>query len=116
MGAGKTEAGCCDCSSSVRVKTGLIWQKYWWRLRCMGSLDKFGIRILPATLEIIPGVGHGLEVLLTGLVDWRRVAQGHEGSRVEGHLGVGAQRIPQAKWLLKALEHGGPRHGGRFAE
>ena len=52
--------------------------------------------------------------LLTGPVECRRMAQGHEGSRVEGHLGDGAQRTPQAKWLLKALGHGGPQRGSRI--
>ena len=29
----------------------------------MGSPDKFGIHILPATLEIMPGGGHSSEVV-----------------------------------------------------
>jgi len=45
------------------VKTGCTWQKCSFRLRNCGSDGRLGIRVFPAILEIMSGLGHSCEAV-----------------------------------------------------
>ena len=58
------------------VKTGYTWQKCSLHLRERGSENKFGMCILPATLEMMLGGGHSWEY-----VPLRTLGASQRGSR-----------------------------------
>ena len=74
-------------------KTGFTWQKCSLRLRGCGSDDRFGIRILPATLETMLGGGHSWEA-----VNFRTLWASERGSRAYSQsVGASSGRLISTK-------------------